>query len=85
MDHCGILFPFVRYHHYKGGYKSERNAPDAFVNEWEMGLEWQFNPQMELTTQFAFTDRTNTAAQPIGESYGRFVGDIFRLQFQMNY
>ena len=69
----GILFPFIRYHYYSGGYKSERNAPDALVSEGEIGLEWQFNPQMELTTEITFTDRTNTAAQSTGESYGQFV------------
>lgn len=82
---CGILFPFVRYHHYKGGYKTQRNAPDSFVDEWEFGLEWQFNPQMELTTQFAFTDRTNTEVQSNAVSYDQFVGSLFRVQFQMNY
>ena len=81
----GILFPFIRYHYYSGGYKSERNAPDALVSEGEIGLEWQFNPQMELTTEITFTDRTNTAAQSTGESYGQFVGNILRVQFQMNY
>jgi hypothetical protein len=82
---CGILFPFVRYHHYKGGYKTERNAPNSLVDEWEFGLEWQFTPQMELTTQFTFTDRTNTDAQSTGESYEQFIGTLFRVQFQMNY
>jgi hypothetical protein len=84
-DCYGTLFPFVRYHYYEGGYKSERNAPDALVNEGEFGVEWQFNPQMELTAELTFTDRTNTAAQSTGESYRQFVGNIFRVQFQMNY
>jgi hypothetical protein len=83
--HCGVLFPFFRYHFYKGGYKTQRNAPDSFVDEWEFGLEWQFNPQMELTTQFAFTDRTNTEVQSNAVSYDQFVGTLFRVQFQMNY
>jgi hypothetical protein len=84
-ESCGTLFPFVRYHRFRGGYKTIRNAPDSFVSEWDFGLEWQFNPQMELTTQFAFTDRTNTDAQQTGRSYQQFVGSLFRVQFQMNY
>ena len=84
-DCYGTLFPFIRYHYYRGGYKSERNAPDALVNEGEIGLEWQFNPQMELTTELTFTDRTNTAAMSNSESYRQFVGNILRVQFQMNY
>jgi hypothetical protein len=81
----GTLFPFVKWNYYKGGYKSERNAPYSFIDEWELGCEWQFNPQMELTTQFAFTDRTNTVARTTGDSYGQFIGTLFRVQFQMNY
>jgi hypothetical protein len=84
-DCYGVLFPFIRYHYYHGGYKWERNAPDALVNEGEVGLEWQFNPQMELTTQLTFTDRTNTSALSSGESYRQFVGNLLRVQFQMNY
>jgi outer membrane cobalamin receptor len=83
----GTFFPFARYVHYKGGYKPERNAPFSRIDEWEVGLEWQFNPQMELTCMYTFTDRTNTTA--IGtageESYRQFVGQLLRLQFQVNY
>lgn len=81
----GILFPFARYNHYRGGYKAERNAPFSQINEWEFGLEWQFNPQMELVTQYTITDRTNTTAQSTGESYRQFEGHLLRTQFQINY
>ena len=84
-DNWGILFPFARYHYYQGGYKAERNAPYSKVDEWEGGLEWQFNPQMELTAQYTVTDRTNTTARATGLSYGQFEGHLIRLQFQMNY
>ncbi|MCE9554662.1 MAG: OprO/OprP family phosphate-selective porin [Planctomycetes bacterium] len=81
----GTLFPYVRYHYYSGGYKGERNAPDALISSGECGVEWQFNPQMELTVELNFLDRTNTVAQPVGESYQQFVGNLLRVQFQMNY
>jgi hypothetical protein len=84
-DCWGTMFPFLRYHHFEGGYKSERNAPNSLINEWELGVEWQFNPQMELTAEYAFTDRTNTTAFSTGRSYRQFDGDIIRIQFQMNY
>jgi hypothetical protein len=84
-DCCGTLFPFVRWNYFEGGYKAERNAPYSHIDEWEAGLEWQFNPQMELVTQYTFTDRTNTTAQTTEESYGQFVGHLFRAQFQINY
>jgi hypothetical protein len=83
----GILFPFARYNYYKGGYKSERNAPLASIDEFEMGCEWQMNPQMELTAQYTWTDRTNTTAfnQAGVTSYGQFEGQYLRFQFQFNY
>ena len=81
----GTLFPFVRWSYFNGGYKSERNAPFSKIDEWELGLEWQFNPQVELVTQYTFTDRTNTIARSTGESYGQFVGELLRMQLQVNY
>jgi len=84
-DCWGTFFPFLRYAHYDGGFKSERNAPQMLIDEWELGLEWQINKQMELTAEYTFTDRTNTTALSSGESYRQFNGDIIRLQFQANY
>lgn len=84
-DRCGILFPFLRWNTFQGGYKSERNAPYVRVNEWEMGLEWQFTPQMELTVEYTLTDRTNTSAHASGLSYAQFEGSLLRSQFQINY
>lgn len=84
-EDVGVLFPFAKFNQYRGGFKSERNAPFARVNEWELGLEWQFNPQMELVTQYTITDRTNTRAQSTGESYRQFDGHLLRAQFQINY
>jgi hypothetical protein len=86
-DCYGEIWPFARYNRYKGGYKSERNAPFSEIEEWEMGVEWQFNKQVELTTGFTFTDRTNTTAINAADelSYGQFRGDFFRTQLQINY
>lgn len=84
-ENCGILFPFAKYNFFKGGYKPERNAPYSNIHECEFGLEWQFNPQMELVTQYTITDRTNTVAQATGESYRQYAGHLLRMQFQINY
>ena len=90
----GTFFPFARYSYFKGGYKSERNAPFVNIDEWEVGTEWQINPAAELTLSYLITDRTNTTANntsntqpptPIPESYGQFNGQAIRLQFQINY
>ena len=37
---------------------------------------------MELTAEYAMTDRTNTTALSKGESYRQSVGDIVRIQDQ---
>jgi Phosphate-selective porin O and P len=83
----GTLIPFLRWNYFKGGYKSERNAPFSMVDEWESGVEWQLNKQMELVTMLTITDRTNTTAlnQSGVTSYRQFEGEIWRTQFQFNY
>jgi hypothetical protein len=83
----GIWWPFARYVHYRGGYKSERNSPDAAIDEWDLGVEWQINPAAEFVTMVTLTDRTNTSAVNRADelSYGQFVGSALRVQFQFNY
>lgn len=83
----GTVIPFLRWNYFKGGYKSERNAPFSFVDEWEVGVEWQFNKQVELVTQYTLTDRTNTnAINTAGvTSYQQFDGDMLRAQLQFSY
>ena len=83
----GTLFPFVRYNHFKGGYKPERNAPFSMVDEVELGCEWQFNKSTELTAMYVITDRTNTTAfNEVGVvPYQQFEGQLARFQFQINY
>lgn len=72
---------------YKGGYKSERNAPYSEIKEWEMGVEWQINKALELVTMYTITDRTNTTAISTANtrSYEQFEGGILRFQLQFNY
>lgn len=83
----GDLFPFARWTYYRGGYKAERNAPYSRIDEWELGCEWQLNPQMEFTTMLTLTDRTNTSAtnQAGALSYRQYNGHLLRFQFQINY
>ncbi len=86
-DCWGTFFPFVRYSYFKGGYKSERNAPFVNIDECEFGTEWQINTAAELTASYLITDRTNTSADSaVGStSYAQFDGQAIRLQFQINY
>lgn len=81
------LLPFVRWNYYKGGYKTERNAPYCEIKEWEAGAEWQINKALEFVTMYTITDRTNTTAFSTANtrSYDQFKGGILRFQLQFNY
>lgn len=83
----GIVFPYFRWQQYKGGYLWEKNSPDTFLNEFNLGVEWQIQPQMEFTMEYDWTNRTNTGsdAKIIDNNYAQFQGDLLRFQFQMNY
>jgi hypothetical protein len=87
-QHCwGTTTPFARWQYFKGGYKSERNAPFTSINEWEFGFEWQPAPAAEFTMSYLMTNRTNTTAiDAVGTiPYRQFVGNALRMQFQFNY
>jgi hypothetical protein len=81
------LIPFFRWNYYRGGYKSERNAPFAKIQEWELGLEWQLGKALELVGMYTITDRTNTQAVSVADrlSYQQFEGSMLRFQLQFNY
>jgi hypothetical protein len=86
-DCYGEFWPFLRYNTYRGGYKTQRNAPYSEVDEWDLGVEWQLNDQVELVSMLVFTDRTNTSAMNEADvlSYGQFRGDLLRFQLQITY
>ena len=83
----GELIPFARWNYYQGGYKSERNAPFAQIEEWEFGTEWQFSKSLEFVAMYTITDRTNTQANGTAgtRSYDQFSGQLLRFQAQVNY
>lgn len=81
------LWPFFRWNYFQGGYRSERNAPYAKIQEWELGLEWQVGKALELVGMYSITDRTNTQAISAANtrSYDQFEGSMLRFQLQFNY
>jgi len=83
----GELLPFVRWNYFTGGYKTERNAPDVDIREWELGLEWQFSKSLELVSMYTITDRTNTTAISSANtrSYQQFEGQLLRFQLQVTW
>lgn len=81
----GDFWPFLRWQYYEGGYKSFANAPATSVNEWNIGLEWQIQKEIELVCEYMITDRTNLQAQTVGESYRQFDGQVLRFQVQASF
>jgi len=57
--YCKSVFPYVRWQEYFGGDKSLANTPRHSVRETELGLEYQFNPSVELTVAYTWTQRTS--------------------------
>ena len=80
--HGHTVQPFVRLHEYQGGKKVELDARHYSVHEAEAGIEWQPNPNFELTAQYTVSDRLFEDAGAIGR---REKGRFLRLQAQINY
>ncbi len=83
----GEVLPFARWSYFKGGYKTERNAPFSEINEFELGVEWQMTKNLEFVSMYTITDRTNTRAISTNDtlSYSQFDGDLLRFQLQVLY
>ncbi len=77
----GTWFPFIKYQYYKGGLKFVNNAPQDRVNEWDIGVEYQPMPELELTATYSRMNRTNVLAAP----YRQFQANLLRFQLQWNY
>lgn len=87
LPNGGELWPFARYNYFRGGYKTEKNAPYAKINELEVGVEWQITPDVEFVGQYTYTDRTNTAAIGTADkrSYEQLNAHLARFQLQFRY
>jgi len=81
----GIFTPYCRYQQFQGGYRNLANAPYGSQRQVDLGVEWQIRKEMELTMEFSKANTPNFSARSSGRSYEDFEGNIFRLQFQINY
>lgn len=83
----GTMIPFVKWQYFDGYNKAENNAPRNKVNDWEIGLEWQFVPQLELTAEYHMLDRNNlvTGNRAGRTDYANFNTDVLRFQLQYNF
>jgi hypothetical protein len=55
----GLANFYTRWQAYYGGLKFQTGAPDDRMNEVEMGVAWQPDPQWEITVAYTFTQRLN--------------------------
>lgn len=77
-----VLFPFVRWHEYRGGKKVEQDARHYDVREFEFGAEWSPVANFELTMQYTTSNRLFEDAATVGN---RQRGQLLRIQAQFNY
>lgn len=83
----GIIIPYARYQHYRGGYRSIANAPYGTHDECSLGVEWQIRKELELVVEYGIVNGVSLVANtdPGSESYQNFKGQLLRSQLQINY
>jgi hypothetical protein len=88
-SNIGNLIPFLKWQYFDGYNKAETNAPKNNVNDWELGVEWQIAPEVELAAVYHRLRRTNMttsgAFNTANGSYRTFEGEALRLQLQYNF
>lgn len=77
----GALIPYVRWQHYRGGWKASTNAPRLETDELELGVEWQPWKALELALAFSRMKRAEADERRVG----RAEGNLIRSQVQWNY
>jgi len=81
--HHGDWMPFARWQYFDGGRKFASNAPHDEVNEFDVGVEWQPWPELELTAMYTHTfRRTNTRVAPYNDTES---ADRLAFQAQINF
>lgn len=82
----GLANVYARWQEYHGGVKFNTAAADGKMNEVELGVAWQPDPQFEFTTAYTFTNRINgfnTTPNASATSPGQQVdayGNLLRFQ-----
>jgi len=77
-----VIIPFSRYQYYQGGKKHEMDAMAYDVKEFEVGVEWQPNKNIELVTMYTFSDRR---FESFKNQNNHQKGSLLRLQLQLNF
>jgi hypothetical protein len=75
------FIPFVRWNYFDGARKFGTNAHKMVVNDLDLGFEWQWRPEVELSMMYSLTgERTNAAGTAIIKDARRLA-----IQLQFNY
>lgn len=77
----GPFMPYARWQRYRGGWKALTNAPRLETDEWELGIEFQPIPPIELTLAWSRMERREADER----RDGRAEGNLIRTQLQWNY
>lgn len=75
------IIPFARYQVYEGGKKQETDARYYDLKEMEIGAEWQFIKNLELTLSYVISHRKYSDFKTDYDEKGNFL----RIQLQVNY
>ncbi len=83
----GTLIPFLKWQYFDGYNKAEVNSPRNQVNDWELGMEWQIAPEVELVAVYHRMHRNNlvTGNTTGRRDYERFEANALRMQLQYNW
>lgn len=76
------FMPFVKYQYYHGGKKAEIDARRYIVNDWEIGIEWQYRDFFELTALYTIANRQYEDSR-VPSNIQK--GNLLRLQAQFNF
>ncbi|MES2579098.1 MAG: porin [Pseudomonadota bacterium] len=96
FDTNTTVIPFIKYQYFDGYNKAETNSPKNEVHDWELGVEWQIAPEVEIAAVYHRMNRTNLVTGnrpaasasnnlPAREDYENFSADALRVQVQYNY
>lgn len=87
LDTNGTLIPFIKWQYFDGYNKAETNAPENHVNDWELGVEWQLAPEVEIMAEYHRMKRNNlvTGNRAGTQDYQSFTADAIRVQVQYNF
>lgn len=87
LETNGTLIPFIKWQYFDGYNKAETNAPQNHVNDWELGVEWQLAPEVEIMAEYHRMKRNNlvTGNRANTLDYQSFTADALRVQVQYNF